>query len=55
VSEIKVAYQGEDVSISTLSTTMKWYKTKHITPGSYWTFNDKLLSDIYDETYPFDE
>lgn len=55
VSERKVTYQGEEVSISALSATLKGYKTKHIAPGSYWTFNGKLLSDIYDETYPFDE
>lgn len=41
--------------ISALSARLKGYKTKHIAPGPHWLYNDKLLSDIYDETYPFDD
>lgn len=54
-AERKVIYEGEETSISALSAKLKGYNTKHIAPGSYWLFNDKLLSDIYDETYPFEE
>ena len=54
-SERKVNYENEEVSISALSAKLKGYKVKHIAPGSHWLFNDKLLSDIYDETYPFEE
>jgi len=28
---------------------------KHIAPGAHWLYKEKLLSDIYDETYPFEE
>jgi len=54
-SERKVNYENEEVSISALSAKLKGYNVKHIAPGSHWIFKDKLLSDIYDETYPFDE
>jgi hypothetical protein len=47
--------QGEEVSISALSAKLKGYNTKHIAPGKYWTYKDRLLDDIYDETYPFEE
>ena len=55
VSERKIRYKGEETSISALSAQLKGYKSKHIAPGAHWLFNDKLLSDIYDETYPFEE
>lgn len=55
LSERKVSYNGEETSISSLSAQLKGYKSKHISPGSHWLFKDKLLSDIYDETYPFEE
>ena len=54
-SERKVSYKGEEVSISALSAQLKGYKVKHIAPGAYWLYNDKLLSEIYDDTYPFEE
>ncbi len=54
-SERKINYNGEEVSISALSAQLKGYNTKHIAPGAHWLFNDKLLNDIYDETYPFEE
>lgn len=54
-SEGKVIYQDEEVSLSALSAKLKGYNTKHIAPGIYWLFNDRLLSYIYDETYPFEE
>jgi len=55
LSERKVNYNGEETSISALSAQLKGYKSRHIAPGAHWLFNDKLLSDIYDETYPFEE
>lgn len=54
-SERKVLYKGEEVSISALSAQLKGYNVKHIAPGKYWLYKDRLLDDIYDETYPFDE
>ena len=54
-SERRVLYQGEEVSISALSAKLKGYNTKHIAPGKYWLYNEKLLDEIYDETYPFEE
>ncbi len=55
ISERKVLYEGEETSISLLSATLKGYKVKHIAPGAHWFYKDKLLGDIYDETYPFEE
>lgn len=55
VSDRKVCYEGEEMSISALSAKLKGYKVKYIAPGPHWLYNDKLLSDIYDETYPFDD
>jgi hypothetical protein len=54
-SERKVTYNGEEVSISALSAQLKGYNTKHIAPGKYWLYKERLLDDIYDETYPFEE
>ncbi|MBR1387899.1 MAG: GIY-YIG nuclease family protein [Alloprevotella sp.] len=55
LSERKVCYEGEETSISALSAKLKGYKVKHIQPTPHWLFNDRLLSEIYDETYPFEE
>ena len=55
VSERKICYEGTETSISALSAQLKGYKSKHIAPGAHWLYKDKLLSDIYDETYPFEE
>ena len=54
-SERRVIYQGEEVSLSALSAQLKGYNTKHISPCPYWTFKDRSLDEIYDETYPFEE
>ena len=54
-SERKVIYEGEECSISALSAKLKGYSTKHIAPGRHWLYNDRLLDDIYDETYPMEE
>ena len=55
ISERKVLYEGEETSISALSAKLKGYNVRHISPGAHWLFNEKLLGDIYDETYPFEE
>ena len=55
ISERKISYEGEEASISALSAKLKGYKVKHIAPGAHWLYKEKLLSDIYDETYPFEE
>lgn len=55
LSERKVCYEGEETSVSALSAKLKGYKVKHIQPTPHWLFKDRLLSDIYDETYPFEE
>ena len=55
ISERKISYEGEETSISALSAQLKGYKSKHIAPGAHWLYKEKLLSDIYDETYPFEE
>ena len=55
ISERKISYKGEEVSISSLSAQLKGYKVKHIQPTPHWLYKDKLLSEIYDETYPIEE
>ena len=55
ISDKKISYKGEEVSISALSAQLKGYKVKHIQPTPHWLYKDKLLSEIYDETYPFEE
>lgn len=51
----KVCYEGEITSISSLSASLKGSSTKYIAPGAHWLFNGKTLSEIYDETYPFED
>lgn len=55
ISDRKILYDGEEISISALSAKLKGYNVRYIAPGAHWLFDDKLLSDIYDETYPFEE
>lgn len=55
ISERKVMYDDEETSLSALSAKLKGYNVRHIAPGIHWLYKDKLLSDIYDETYPFEE
>lgn len=49
-----VLYNGEEIAISALTRDLKHAKY-YVAPGSYWLYKDRLLSDIYDETYPFEE
>ena len=53
-SERKVLYNGEEIALSALTRDLKNAKY-YVAPTPYWTYNDRLLSDIYDETYPFEE
>ena len=55
ISDKKVSYNGEETPISILSAQLKGYKVKYISPTPHWLYKDRLLSDIYDETYPFEE
>lgn len=49
-----ILYEGQEKAISALTRDLKgakWY----VAPGAHWYFNDKLLSEIYDETYPIED
>jgi len=49
-----VLFNGKEMAISAVSRDLKgskWY----VAPGSYWLYKDRLLSEIYDETYPVEE
>lgn len=49
-----VMYNGKEMAISAVTRDLKgskWY----VAPGAYWTYKDRLLSEIYDETYPVEE
>lgn len=53
-SERTVMFKGEEKAISAVTRDLKgskWY----VAPGSYWLYNDRLLNEIYDETYPVEE
>jgi len=53
-SERTVLFNGEEKAISAVTRDLKgskWY----VAPGSYWLYNDRLLNEIYDETYPVEE
>ena len=49
-----VLYDGKEIAISALTRDLKNAKY-YVAPGQYWLFNGRLLSDIYDETYPFEK
>lgn len=49
-----VIFEGKEMAISAVTRDLKgskWY----VAPGAYWLYNERLLSDIYDETYPVEE
>ena len=53
-TERTVMFKGEEKAISAVTRDLKgskWY----VAPGSYWLYNDRLLNEIYDETYPVEE
>ena len=47
----KVEYQGEVMSISKLTADLRNMPGRAINGVLYWSFNGRLLSDIYEETY----
>ena len=52
--ERTVIFEGEEMAISAVTRDLKgskWY----VAPGSYWLYNERLLSEIYDETYPVED
>lgn len=53
-SDRKVLFNGEEIALSALTRDLKG-GSYYIQPGPYWTYKDRLLSEIYDETYPFEE
>ena len=53
-SERKVLYNGEEIALSALTRDLKRAKY-YVAPTPYWLYNDRPLSEIYDETYPFEE
>lgn len=49
-----VLFNGEEKAISAVTQQLKnspWY----VAPGNYWLYKDRILSDIYDETYPIED
>jgi len=53
-SERTVEYQGQEMSISLITQQLKGSKWR-VAPGSHWLYKDRLLGDIYDETYPVED
>ena len=54
ISDRKVKYKDEIVSISPLSASLKGYNVPYISPLPCWLFKNKLLNEIYEETYPIE-
>lgn len=54
-SEKKVEYKGEEISISLLTARLKEAKWKYVAPGDHWIYDGRVLNDIYNETYPFED
>lgn len=53
-SDRRVLYNGTEMAISAVTRELKeskWY----VAPGQYWLFKDRLLGEIYDETYHIEE
>lgn len=50
MDERRVRFRGEDSSL-TAATRELLGNSYHVAPGPYWTFNGRLLRDIYNETY----
>ena len=53
-TERTVIFEGKEMAISAVTRDLKgskWY----VVPGSYWLYNERLLSEIYDETYPVED
>ena len=52
-----VSYNGETSCLSPLTATLLGGNAKYVQPTPHWIVKDsnRLLSDVYDETYPIDE
>ena len=53
-SERTVIFNGNEMAISAVTKELKkskWY----VAPGPHWLYKDRLLGDIYDDTYPIEE
>ncbi len=48
-----VTYNEEEYYLSTLTAELMESKFNHVQPTPHWTYNGKVLSDIYDETYSY--
>lgn len=53
-SSRSVLFNGEEKAISLVTKELKGSKY-YVAPGSYWIYNGRLLSEIYDETYPIED
>jgi len=53
-SENKVIYNGSEYALNSLTKELLGIDY-NILPLEYWKFNDKLLQDIYNETYSVEE
>lgn len=53
-SEKKIVFNGEVTSLTAVTTSLKHSKYQ-IQPTPHWYFKERLLTDIYDETYPLDD
>ena len=50
-----VAYNEEEYYLSALTALIMEAKHPHVHPTPHWSYNGKLLSDIYDETYSYSD
>jgi len=50
----KVLYNAKEYALSALTKELLDLPY-YVQPGQYWTYNNKNLRDIYDETYPYPE
>ena len=50
-----VKYNEDEFYLSALTAQIMEAKHPHVQPTPHWSFNGKVLSDIYDETYSYQE
>lgn len=48
----KVLFDGKVIALSALTRDLR-NANYYVVAGAYWTFNGRLLTEIYEETYPF--
>lgn len=51
LSDRMVSFRGQETSL-TNATRIILDNSYHVAPAPYWTFNGRLLRDIYNQTYP---